>query len=320
MSFTPSSIEEISQRLEHLSHELQSTNQESQAESDNSFSAPSTPSLKTPNNDDANESDNEEESTAPSTNTTITPLENITSSPNVPPNKEIKLCTQTDVYASPKTQHFSREFAVFLTQREASTSIAVGQAQARYIDRACLYPKPKKKNQKQTRNKHSFAKALEPLNAGDSDGLALALQFFNSNGTLMSKHTHPRHPSSPFGAELNSGAVLVLSYLLVERAFRRRGMGRVLISELIAKAKRARGGVEWVFVKPGVIPADLEVEGKEEEMEEVEKRMYAEAVAFYRGVGFRRVGGSKWFCLAVDEVHASRRVRVEDDAGEIVES
>lgn len=67
-----------------------------------------------------------------------------------------------------------------------------------------------------------------------------------------------------------------------------------------------------MFVKPGVIKDDFvggECEGEEERL------AFDRAVRFFRSVGFRKVGCSKWFYLAVDEGHGSRRVLVEEDLG-----
>ncbi len=148
--FVSSSIEEISERLEYLSAscELQSTsksnsNGENSSEQGECVSTPSTsiPESLTPDNEDDDESDKEEEIVL-LTKTTVTPLDSIAFAPKDARNEEVEFCTQIDAYASPKTQHFSREFVVFLTQKDTSTStstsIAVGQAQARYIDRSRL--------------------------------------------------------------------------------------------------------------------------------------------------------------------------------------
>jgi len=56
------------------------------------------------------------------------------------------------------------------------------------------------------------------------------------------------------------------------------------------------------------------LEGKtEEEKVVVVGWAYEKAVRFYRSMGFRRIGLSKWFGLAMDKEHASRRIAVEDD-------
>lgn len=194
------------------------------------------------------------------------------------------------VSAHDKSQHFSRRYEVWAL----SNGREAGQAQARYIDRPRL-GKMKSK---------CLAKSLEAFNACDSDGLALALHLFNSDGSLQTKHR-----AFPWGNELSKGPMLVLGFLLVEREFRRRGVAGLLMSAVIEKARRTKGGLGWVFVKPNVVKADFGEEySTENELlrRAIEKRAYETAVGFYRSFGFRRVGESMWYCLALDPEHVSR--------------
>jgi hypothetical protein len=39
----------------------------------------------------------------------------------------------------------------------------------------------------------------------------------------------------------------------------------------------------------------------------------ANAIDFWRAMGFRRVGVTHWFCYAMDPTHPARRTAVEDD-------
>lgn len=106
----------------------------------------------------------------------------------------------------------------------------------------------------------------------------LALQLFNDNGTLDNKHrTHP------WGSELNSRAILVISYLIVEKEYRKMGIARMLIDTVIEKAKKAKGGLSFMFVKPGVIKDDFGkecAELPEDEQKRVTQRAFETAVRF----------------------------------------
>jgi GNAT superfamily N-acetyltransferase len=217
--------------------------------------------------------------------------------PPTPPPEEL-FEFKWSVQAEPKLQHFTRNFIVWKITNDEKEAC---QAQARYIDR----PRLKKLKCR------SFSKSVEQLNSSESDGLAFALQLFTDNGTI--KKTHKLHP---WGDEINKGAILILGYLLVEKEFRRKGIARELIEVLIEKVRHSKGGVEFMFVKPGVIKTDCEEEQAQKSAEEREKivqREYDNAVRFYRSVGFHRVGYSKWFCLAVDPEHASHRIAPGDD-------
>ncbi|KAH7323961.1 hypothetical protein BKA65DRAFT_481749 [Rhexocercosporidium sp. MPI-PUGE-AT-0058] len=225
-------------------------------------------------------------------NATITP---ISLCPPTPP-PEIQL--EYEVSTSPKLQHFSKKFNVWTTLNDTE----VGQVRARYIDRARLKRlKPK-----------SMSKSLQELNDGDSDALAFTQQLFNDNGTLQANHM-----MYPWGKELNKGTVLILSYLMVEKEFRRQGIARILFNAVIKKAKNAKGGLQFMFVRPGAIPSDLDDaildSMSSEEQVDVARRVYDNAVRFYRSFGFRRVGYSKWFCLAMDPMHLSHQITPIDD-------
>jgi GNAT superfamily N-acetyltransferase len=217
--------------------------------------------------------------------------------PTPPPEKLFTF--KWSVQADPKLQHFTRNFILWKITNDKEE--ATGQAQARYIDRPRL----------QKHKCRSFSKSVKQLNSSESDGLALALELFNDNGTI--KKTHKLQP---WGDEINKGAILILGYLLVEKEFRRQGIARELIEVLIEKLRHSKGGVEFMFVKPGVIKTDLEEEQAQksaDEREKIEQREYDNAVRFYRSVGFCRVGHTKWFCLAVDPEHVSHQIAPGDD-------
>jgi GNAT superfamily N-acetyltransferase len=211
----------------------------------------------------------------------------------------------SQVQTSKKTQHFAKNFIVFAYSGKQEA----GTATARYIDRSLL-------------NKSRFYKSMEELNGCNSDGLAFAKALFSSKGTLMSKHKSSKNKYlGPWSRELETGGLLILKYLLVEKYFRRQGFARLLIDELIKQAKertakKPKGKVRFMIVFPAVIKPDFEeeLEGKtDEEKVEIEKRAYENAVKFYRAHGFRRIGLSRWFGYALDPEHASRRISAEDD-------
>jgi len=98
------------------------------------------------------------------------------------------------------------------------------------------------------------------------------------------------------------GEILVLGLVLVEKEWRRKGMGRWLIERLVERKK----AVKWVVVKPMVVRGDFsaELRGlKGAELEEkrvlVEERELRNALAFYRSVGFQRLGASGWWAMKV---------------------
>lgn len=218
-----------------------------------------------------------------------------------------------------KTQHFAKTLNVFALN---SNDIEAGQVTARYINLPLIKSSLASKAKTKASSKSNFYTSIEDLNTGNSDGLAFAKALFCPRGTLLKKHkSDETRYIGPWGSELEKSGVMVVKYLCVDKTFRRQGLARLLLNSLIEKAKErtgkaARGKVQFVVVFPAVIKEDFaeEQEGKtESEKEEIENRHYDNAVRCYRALGFRRIGLSKWFGLALDPEHGSRQVAVEDD-------
>lgn len=147
-------------------------------------------------------------------------------------------------------------------------------------------------------------KSLQDLNDGDSDGLALAVQVFAPDGSLL-PHLSSSSSTPSKKKDLSSGGCLVLSYLHISPSFRRQGFAKLLLQELVRRARGKKGGIKWVFVKPGVIRDDFkeEIEGLDEEgVQDLERRALGGARGFYRDIGFEEIGGSEWLVLDVHEV------------------
>jgi len=209
-------------------------------------------------------------------------------------------CFRHEIWSPPKVQHFSRNFVVYAMRG----SVEAGTAGARYIDRSLV-------------TKRNFYSSIACLNSCNSDGLTFALQLFCPKGTLYHKHKRV----GPWGHELETGGILILQYLCVEKEYRRKGLASAMLREIIAKArqrikKTKKANVKFMVVFPAVIKEDFksELKGKtEEETAETEKEAYDMAVKFYRSQGFRRIGLSKWFGLALDPEHKSHQIPMEDD-------
>jgi GNAT superfamily N-acetyltransferase len=219
-----------------------------------------------------------------------------------------------------KTQHFAKTLNVFAL---SSNDTEAGQIIGRYVNIPLLMsPAAKSKSKAKTFSKLNFYNSLEELNTCNSDGLALAKSLFCPKGQLLARHKGDKNQYiGPWGNELEKSAVLVVKYLYVEKNFRRQGLARQLLDSLISKigdrtSKTEKGKVKFVVVFPAVIKEDFaaEMEGKTgTEKVKIEKKHYDNAVACYRALGFRRIGLSKWFGLALDAEHKSRQVAVDDD-------
>ncbi|PMD13247.1 hypothetical protein NA56DRAFT_665747 [Hyaloscypha hepaticicola] len=204
-----------------------------------------------------------------------------------------------------KTQHFSKGKA--------------GQIKARYINLPLV--KFSMSKSKTTLHSNLYSR-VQNLNDGSSDSLAFAKAIFCPKGKLKKElFSNGKQSLGVWGIELESGAVLILQLMFIEREFRRQGVARLILQSLITRCKETterteEGKIKFVIVYPAVVKEDFEkeLEGKTEaEKKETEKGHYEIAVKFYRANGFRRIGLSKWFGLSLGPEHKSRRVAIEND-------
>lgn len=201
----------------------------------------------------------------------------------------------------PKTQHFSKSFVVFAN---TSDYRRVGQIKARYINLPLI--KASTSKSKVTHHSNLYSR-VQDLNDGSSDGLAFAKAIFCPNEKLKKELiSNDEHSLGRWGIELETGAVLILQLVFIEKEFRRQGAARLLLQSLVSRCKETtgrteKGKIKIVIVYHAVVKEDFEkeLEGKTEaEKIEIEKGHYKIAVKFYRANGFRRIGLSKWFGLA----------------------
>ncbi|KAE9362951.1 hypothetical protein N431DRAFT_498779 [Stipitochalara longipes BDJ] len=214
-----------------------------------------------------------------------------------------------------KIQHFSKWLLVLAHTSEDKEA---GRIKARYINLPFL-----KSTMSKSRNtlQSNFYTRLQELNEGSSDGLAFGKALFCQKGNLKREHRSSEEKYfGPWDNELGNSGVLILHFVFIEKEFRRQGLARILFQNLIDDAKErtgktGKGIVKFVTVFPAVVKQDFEeLKGKTEAEKAVIKKIhYDTAVKFYRAVGFRRIGFSKWFGLALDPGHESHRVAIEND-------
>lgn len=139
-----------------------------------------------------------------------------------------------------------------------------------------------------------------------------------------------------WGEELNRGKILLFQSLTVEENLRRQGIGRKLAQNLWAKviAETSASIVRYPqFESPTahddeecqfavVLPTHLITGGMQmaelenlsrEAREQYLENSKAAAIAFWRSLGFRRIGSSSWFGLAASADHPSRQLSAQDD-------
>lgn len=109
-----------------------------------------------------------------------------------------------------------------------------------------------------------------------------------------------------WGDEIEDGVFFEVDEVLVARGWRGKGVGKLVVQSLLGQVD-----ADFIFVLPDHIQSDLnlECEGKSRlERQQIERRLHKGRLAFYRSLGFRRLGGQNTFCLARDPTHPSHQV------------
>ena len=180
----------------------------------------------------------------------------------------------------------------------------IGRAFGRYVRRSCI--------------RHNFWLEMEqPCQELSS----IAFSLFDRYGRLKEEYiTHPiRKGSGYWGRELDLGDLFIIEDVLVDKDHRREGVGAAIVECLIARAKHGNRRPDFIIVKPGWLGRDIdkELERKAGLSKRDSHRIRIQAVdaadAFYRSLGFRRIGGSGCFGLALDAHHKTRSLTVADD-------
>jgi len=147
---------------------------------------------------------------------------------------------------------------------------------------------------------------------------SIAFKLFDRYGRLKEEYiNHPiRKGTGCWGTELDLGNLFILEYISIDKGFRRKGVGKAMVNALIAKAHSGERNPAFTIVSPGYLTRDVEKEshGKsKQEHREIINRAHDTASAFYRSLGFRRIGASRCFGLATDLSHKARTLLVSED-------
>ena len=127
---------------------------------------------------------------------------------------------------------------------------------------------------------------------GVSEGLSnLCCALFNNRGDL-----YPKLFNDVFSDEMNSGQIIYLDRLIIERKHRRKGYGTALLQGLVKHLDRTCGIiVAW--------PTSMDFESYFPETAE-ERVLMSGLIRMYRRAGFRRVGTTEYYCCVPKPSHA----------------
>lgn len=176
-------------------------------------------------------------------------------------------------------------------------------------------------------------KFYEEMGEESEDLAHLAFNLFDRWGCVKDDFLyHPvKKGTEAWWEELNRGKILLIQSLTVEENARRQGIGRKVVQDLWAKVK-AQTRVRYPhFESPTahdnekcrfalVLPTHIDTmeRAEFEALSPKAREDYVEdsktvAIAFWRSLGFRRIGSSSWFGLAASATHPSHQLSAQYD-------
>lgn len=172
----------------------------------------------------------------------------------------------------------------------------IGRGFGRYVNRDCIRP-------------NFWRDMEEPC----QELSTVAFEVFDRYGRLKQEfmdHT-VRKGTGCWGSELNFGSLFIIEYMQVTKAWRRKGVGKIMTTSLIRKACAGRRQPAFTLAIPGWLTSDIrdDTDGKTNlEQQEIRLRALDAATSFYRSLGFRRIGASGCFGLATDPNHKAHQI------------
>jgi GNAT superfamily N-acetyltransferase len=172
----------------------------------------------------------------------------------------------------------------------------------------------------------------------------IAFGIFDRYGCLQAnlKEHCVRRGTGVWGSELDIGPLFLIERVEVtDREWRRKGLGRAMVNALIQKAQKKENprtpstldeAIFWqmrdgtqdledcsrlnTVILPGWLHSDVETEREgrsRREQYNINNRAINSAIAFFRSVGFRRIGGSHCLGFSSDPNHKSHALSIIDD-------
>ncbi len=151
------------------------------------------------------------------------------------------------------------------------------------------------------------------------DMSCLAYEVFDRYGFLKEEFkTHPvRKGSGAWSSELDIGRLFLIEYIRVDAGWKRLGLGTIMAKALMKKAQHRENGMGFTLTIPGWLNTsdlDAELKGRSKaEARAIKFRHEDTAVAFWRSMGFRRIGASTCLGFAMDPAHKAHSVSRTQD-------
>ncbi|THV46260.1 hypothetical protein BGAL_0401g00050 [Botrytis galanthina] len=149
----------------------------------------------------------------------------------------------------------------------------------------------------------------------------MAGELFNKFGCLLRKFEEHvvQRGTGAWGAEMDVGPLVLLEEIeITDKGFRRKGLGRAMIKALIQESQAQAHPFRRLLViaRPDwIIDNSFEEAYKRSDRERraTKRQALDSAIAFYRSLGFRRIGSSSYFGFSVDPKHKAHSINVDAD-------
>ncbi|GKZ25972.1 hypothetical protein AbraCBS73388_001786, partial [Aspergillus brasiliensis] len=159
----------------------------------------------------------------------------------------------------------------------------------------------------------------EDMEEPEEETAELAFEVFDRFGCLQAQYkTHPvKQGSGAWGDELNDGDILLISELSVSATHRRQKIGSKLIEAMLDLASKKSESFHC-FAYPGVLVSEMDRQtsmstSAVHDEKTIRSRIADVALSFFRHLGFRRVGSSRWLAYSPDGQHPSRLLEADQD-------
>lgn len=147
---------------------------------------------------------------------------------------------------------------------------------------------------------------------------SLIWDVFDPDGNVSPSHTEHlvKKGSGIWKDELNEGNLLVIEKTGVRQAYKKNGIASAMIRMIIEKIQLADhtplftfawacGNYPDIHINPSEGSSKTKLDGFGADIFRSEK--------LFRGLGFRRLGLTQWFCWASDKTHPSHRLAASED-------
>jgi len=146
----------------------------------------------------------------------------------------------------------------------------------------------------------------------------VAFGLFDRYGRLKRElKDHPiRKGTGVWGSELDLGPLFIIESVCVNRDWRRKGVGKKIVTCLIEKSHGEKTTPSFSLVTPGWLNSEIEPDIREKtkiQKRQIQFLAHDVAVSLYRSLGFRRIGTSSFFALATDPNHPAHTISCTAD-------